>query len=267
MRIIRYEDRYGKVRHGVEQSSGGSFLRVEGEMFGDLTPTQEVADITRILAPIDPVMIWCIGQNYRQHAKEVGIGVGEYPVVFAKGINAVQDPDRPIVLPEAAKSNEVDYEGELVVIIGKRCKDVSRDDALQHVAGYTCGNDISARDWQLKKGGSQWSRGKSFDTFAPLGPCLVTPDSLPNPGALRIQTTVNGRILQDANTSDMIRDVPEIIGFLSQNTTLLPGTAIFTGTPHGVGMARVPPMWLTDGDEVRVTIEGIGTLRNQVRSS
>jgi 2-keto-4-pentenoate hydratase/2-oxohepta-3-ene-1,7-dioic acid hydratase in catechol pathway len=210
-------------------------------------------------------MIWCIGQNYREHANEVGIAAGEYPVVFAKGINAVQDPDAPIVLPQAAQSSEVDYEAELVVFIGKSCRDVSREDALQYIAGYTCGNDVSARDWQLKKGGSQWSRGKSFDTFAPLGPCLVTPASLRDPGALRIQTTVNGSLLQDANTSDMIRDVSEIISFLSQSTTLLPGTAIFTGTPHGVGMARIPPVWLKNQDEVRVTIEGIGTLCNHVR--
>ena len=265
MRIIRYEDRSGKIHHAAEHSSGGMFLRMEGDVFTRMEPTREVAQIGRLLTPINPVMIWCIGQNYREHAKEVGLAAEEYPVVFAKGINAVQNPDAPIVLPQAAKSSEVDYEAELVVIIGKTCKEASREDAMQYVAGYTCGNDVSARDWQLKKGGSQWSRGKSFDTFAPLGPCLVTPDSLPNPNALRIQTTVNGRLLQDANTSDMIRDVSEIIAFLSQSTTLLPGTAIFTGTPQGVGMARIPPVWLKNGDEVRVTIEGIGTLCNYVR--
>jgi len=123
---------------------------------------------------------------------------------------------------------------------------------------------VSARDWQLKKGGTQWCRGKSFDSFAPIGPCLVTPDEIPNPNALRIQTIVNGRTMQDGNTADMIRDVPALIEFLSQSTTLLPGTLIFTGTPHGVGMAQKPPLWLKPGDEVSVTIEKIGTLTNPV---
>jgi 2-keto-4-pentenoate hydratase/2-oxohepta-3-ene-1,7-dioic acid hydratase in catechol pathway len=142
---------------------------------------------------------------------------------------------------------------------------VSREHALEYGAGYTCGNDVSARDWQLKKGGSQWCRGKSFDTFAPIGPCLVTPASIPDTSGLAIQTTVNGRVLQDGSTRDMVRDVPALIEFLSQSTTLLPGTAIFTGTPHGVGMAQKPPLWLKDGDEVSITIEKIGTLTNTVR--
>jgi 2-keto-4-pentenoate hydratase/2-oxohepta-3-ene-1,7-dioic acid hydratase in catechol pathway len=159
----------------------------------------------------------------------------------------------------------VDYEGELVVIIGKACKNVPRDRALDYVAGYTCGNDVSARDWQLKWGGTQWCRGKSFDTFAPLGPCLVTPASLPNPGRLRIQTLLNGTIMQDAITGDMIFDVPTLIEFLSRGATLVPGTAIFTGTPHGVGMARKPPRWLAEGDEISVVIEKIGTLTSRVR--
>jgi len=132
------------------------------------------------------------------------------------------------------------------------------------VAGYTCGNDVSARDWQLKMGGSQWCRGKSFDTFAPLGPCLATRDSIHDPGTLQIQTIVNGRVMQDANTRDMIHNVPALIEFLSQSTTLLPGTVIFTGTPNGVGMAQGPPLWLKDGDEVSVMIEKIGTLTNRV---
>jgi 2-keto-4-pentenoate hydratase/2-oxohepta-3-ene-1,7-dioic acid hydratase in catechol pathway len=212
-----------------------------------------------------PVMIWCIGQNYRRHADEVGMSSGDYPVVFAKGANTVQDPSGPITIPTHAGTAELDYEGELVVIIGKACKDVSREHALEYIAGYTCGNDVSARDWQLKKGGSQWCRGKSFDTFAPIGPCLVTPDSIANPGELGIQTTVNGRVMQDGNTRDMVRDVAALVEFLSQSTTLPPGTAIFTGTPHGVGMAQNPPLWLKDGDEVSVTIEKIGTLTNIVR--
>jgi len=264
MRLIRYRAQSGKIQYAAEQA-GGAYLRVEGDPFGEKRVTQEPATVAKILAPVVPVMIWCIGQNYRRHADEVRMSSGDYPVVFAKGANTLQDPYAPIAIPTRAGTAELDYEGELVVIIGKACKDVSRERALDYIAGYTCGNDVSARDWQLKKGGSQWCRGKSFDTFAPIGPCLVTPDSIADPGGLRIETTVNGRVMQDGNTRDMVRDVPALIEFLSQGTTLLPSTAIFTGTPHGVGMAQNPPLWLKDGDEVSITIEKIGTLTNTVR--
>src|SRR6202158_717166 len=264
MKLIRYLDHSGKIQYAAEQP-GGAHLRIEGDLFAKNRVTQDLASIAKILAPVVPAMIWCIGQNYRRHADEVGMTSGDYPVVFAKGPNALQDPGAPIATPARAGTEELDYEGELVVIIGKACKDVGREHALEYVAGYTCGNDVSARDWQLKKGGSQWCRGKSFDTFAPIGPCLVTPDSIADPNGLGIQTTVNGRVMQDGNTRDMVRDVPALIEFLSQSTTLLPGTAIFTGTPHGVGMAQNPPLWLKDGDEVSITIEKIGTLTNTVR--
>jgi 2-keto-4-pentenoate hydratase/2-oxohepta-3-ene-1,7-dioic acid hydratase in catechol pathway len=264
MKLIRYLDNAGKIQYAAERA-GGAYVRVDGDLFGTKHVTQEAATVARILAPVVPVMIWCIGQNYRRHADEVGMSSGDYPVVFAKGPNSLQDPGAPIAIPARAGTAELDYEGELVVIIGKACKDVSRDQALDYVAGYACGNDVSARDWQLKKGGSQWCRGKSFDTFAPIGPCLITPESIADPSGLRIQTTVNGRVMQDGNTRDMVRDVPALIEFLSQSTTLLPGTVIFTGTPHGVGMAQNPPLWLKDGDEVSITIEKIGTLTNSVR--
>ncbi len=263
MKIIRYEDSSGMIHYAAE-NAGGSYLRIEGEPFGKHSLTQQSADVRKILAPVAPVAIWCIGQNYRQHAAEVGMSAGEYPVAFMKSVNTVQHPGEPILIPSHAGTNELDYEAELVVVIGKSCKDASRERALDYVAGYTCGNDVSARDWQLKKGGTQWCRGKSFDTFAPIGPCLVTPDEISNPITLRIQTKINGRVLQDGNTADMIRDVPTLIEFLSQSTTLLPGTLIFTGTPHGVGMAQKPPLWLKPGDEVSVIIEKIGTLTNPV---
>lgn len=266
MKIIRYEDPLGKVHHAAEQP-GGSYLRIEGELFDEYQVTREKAEIRKILAPVLPVMIWCIGQNYRRHADEVGMGVAEYPVVFAKGANTVQNPGEPIWMPTQAKSSEIDYEGELVAVIGKKCKDVAREKALDYVAGYTCGNDVSARDWQLKMGGSQWCRGKSFDTFAPLGPCIATREEIGDPGTLEIETKVNGRVMQSANTRDMIHNVAALIEFLSQSTTLLPGTVIFTGTPSGVGMAQNPPLWLKDGDEVSVTIEKIGTLTNRVCST
>ena len=265
MKLIRYQDTSGDIHYAAEQPDG-TCLQVTGGVFERPVVTREVAVIHRRLAPVVPRMIWCAGQNYRRHADEVGMGVADYPVLFTKGVNSVQDPGEPILLPETAQSAEVDYEGELVVVIGKTCRNVSRDKALDYVAGYTCGNDVSARDWQLKKGGGQWCRGKSFDTFAPLGPCLVTPESLLDPSGLQIQTLVNGRQMQNANTREMIHGVPPLIEFISQNTTLLPGTLIFTGTPQGVGMAQDPPVFLKDGDEVIVMIEGIGALSNPVRS-
>jgi len=151
------------------------------------------------------------------------------------------------------------------VVIGRRCKNVGRKNALDYVLGYTCANDVSARDWQLQKGGGQWCRGKFFDTFAPLGPCLATPASIPDPNDLRIKTILNGQVMQDWTTSDMIFPIPVLIEFLSASTTLLPGTVILTGTPHGVGMAQKPPRWLVSGDTVTIEIENIGQLTNPVR--
>ena len=218
-----------------------------------------------LLAPISPVQIIGIGLNYREHATEIGPQLfPEFPIVFMKSLNAVQNPGGPIVIPSTLASDEVDFECELAVVIGKACRNVARDRALEYVLGYTCANDVSARDWQIKRGGSQWCRGKSFDTFCPLGPALVTADEIANPNKLAIKTIVSGETLQDLNTDDMIFDIPSLIEFLSGDTTLLPGTVILTGTPQGVGMARKPPRWLTPGDSVTVEIEGIGPLTNPV---
>jgi 2-keto-4-pentenoate hydratase/2-oxohepta-3-ene-1,7-dioic acid hydratase in catechol pathway len=175
-----------------------------------------------------------------------------------------EHPQVAKLFPTRLRSDEVDYECELAVVIGRNCKNVRRADALDYVFGYTCANDVSARDWQIKRGGGQWCRGKFFDTFAPLGPCLVTRDEIPNPNALRIRTILNGETVQDWNTNDMIFDVPALTEFLSGSTTLLPGTVILTGTPHGVGMASKPPRWLKPGDSVSIEIEKIGTLTNPV---
>ena len=158
----------------------------------------------------------------------------------------------------------MDYECELAVVIGKAAKNVSKEKALDYVLGYTCANDVSARDWQRTFGGSQWCRGKTFDTFCPLGPVLVTADEIPNPNQLAIKTILNGKTMQDLNTNDMIFDVPTLISFLSGSTTLLPGTVILTGTPQGVGMAMNPPVWLKSGDVVTIEIEKIGSLTNPV---
>ena len=263
MKIIRYEDNKGNISYAAHQRDG-SALKLNGYVFTSPQITSEKATVAKLLAPIQPVSIICIGLNYRKHAEETGAKIPEFPVVFFKGINTVQHHEGPIHLPTRLKSNEVDYECELAVVIGKTCKNVSKKNALEYVLGYTCANDVSARDWQKQFGGGQWSRGKSFDTFCPLGPCLVTRDEIPNPNALRIRTLLNGQTMQDSNTDDMIFDVPTLIEFLSGSTTLLPGTVILTGTPSGVGMARKPPRWLTAGDNVTIEIEKIGSLTNPV---
>jgi 2-keto-4-pentenoate hydratase/2-oxohepta-3-ene-1,7-dioic acid hydratase in catechol pathway len=259
MRIIRYLDGQGQVRFAAEQPDGSA-----RNVSDDWQLTNQRADVRKLLAPVAPVAIFAIGLNYRQHAVETHAQIPEFPVLFMKNIAAVQNPGDPILIPQSLRSDEVDYECELAVVIGKRCKNVSRADAFQYVLGYTCGNDVSARDWQKRRSGGQWCRAKSFDTFAPLGPCLVTPDEIPNPNVLRIRTLLNGEVLQENNTSDMIFDVPTLIEFLSGSTTLLPGTVILTGTPSGVGMARTPPRYLELGDVVTVEIEKIGKLTNPV---
>ena len=224
----------------ARQQADGSFTRLSGEIFGSFSDTGNRVE-GRLLAPIQPSAILCIGLNYKKHAAESNLPLPKLPVLFMKTPGTVQDPEAPILLPRRLRSDKVDYECELAVVIGRTAKNVPRANALSHVLGYTCANDVSARDWQKDGGGGQWCRGKSFDTFSPLGPVLVTTDELPNPNALGISTRVNGETMQDWNTSDMIFDVPTIIEFLSSSTTLLPGTVILTGTPHGVGMARTPP--------------------------
>jgi 2-keto-4-pentenoate hydratase/2-oxohepta-3-ene-1,7-dioic acid hydratase in catechol pathway len=263
MKIIRYQDSQGAIRFASEKPDG-SVAVCTGDLYSGLFETVEPANIIKRLAPLVPSQILCIGLNYRRHAAESGMQPPERPVLFTKGINTVQNPGDNIEIPVRAASSEVDYECELVVVIGKLCKNVKAADALSYVLGYTCGNDVSARDWQLKWGGGQWCRGKAFDTFSPLGPCLVTIDEIPDPQTLGIRTILNGDCVQDWNTNDMIFSVAEIIEFLSASTTLPPGTVIFTGTPHGVGMAAKPPRWLKPGDTVTIEIDKIGQLTNPV---
>ena len=180
MKIIRYQDRAGHIGHAAQQEDGSN-LKLAGDIYQSPKTTAEKADIAKLLAPIQPAAIICIGLNYRRHAQETGAKIPEYPVVFFKGINTLLNPGEPIQIPTHLKSDEVDYECELAVVIGRAGKNIKRQDALSHVLGYTCCNDVSARDWQIKRGGGQWSRGKTFDTFSPLGPVLVTPDEIPNP--------------------------------------------------------------------------------------
>jgi 2-keto-4-pentenoate hydratase/2-oxohepta-3-ene-1,7-dioic acid hydratase in catechol pathway len=264
MKIIRYIDSHYQF-HYAASTGEGTARKISGDIYEAFTVTDEVADIQKLLAPIKPAQILCIGLNYQHHAAESGAKVPDVPILFVKGINTLQHPGDPILIPTHTASHEVDYECELAVVIGKSCKNVSRESALDYVLGYTCANDVSARDWQLKWGGGQWCRGKFFDTFAPLGPCLVTKDEIPNPNCLGIRTLLNGQTVQDWNTNDMIFDVPALIEFLSGSTTLVPGTVILTGTPHGVGMAHKPqPRWLQAGDIVTIEIDGIGGLTNPV---
>jgi len=263
MKLFRYLDPEHNTHLAAERPDG-SLERLSGDLFGPLTPTGEAARATRLLAPLEPGAFWCVGLNYRRHAEETKAQIPEYPVLFFKGPNALQHPGEPILLPRALRSESVDYEAELAVVIGKTCKNATRENALDFVLGYTCANDVSARDWQIKHGGSQWCRGKTFDTFAPLGPCIVTPDEIPNPNTLGIRTILNGQTMQDWNTNDMIFDVPTLIAFLSGSTTLQPGTVILTGTPHGVGMAHRPRVYLQPGDTVTIEIDRIGALTNPV---
>lgn len=263
MQIIRFLNTSGRECLG-EMVDAQTARVIEGDIFGSFRATGESVAVKKLLAPIVPRSILCIGLNYKEHAAETGARIPEHPLLFIKSVNALNNPDDPIVLPQV-EPVQVDYEGELAVVIGKTVKNVSRDAALEHVLGYTCANDVSGRNWQKHKGGGQWCRGKSFDTFCPLGPCLVTPDAIPDPNNLKIKTVINDQVMQDSNTADMIFNVAELISFLSQGTTLLRGTVILTGTPPGVGFTRKPPVFLTDGDDVTIEIERIGHLHNPVR--
>jgi 2-keto-4-pentenoate hydratase/2-oxohepta-3-ene-1,7-dioic acid hydratase in catechol pathway len=213
------------------------------------------------LAPVPrPGKLICIGLNYRDHAAESNMPIPERPVVFSKFATAVIAPGEPVILPST--SSQVDYEAELAVVIGRRAKNVSASRAIEYVLGYTAFNDVSARDFQFADG--QWQRGKSCDTFAPMGPKIVTADVVPDPHRLSIKLTLNGRTMQDSNTDQLIFGVPELIEFLSQTITLEPGDVIATGTPPGVGFARKPPVFLQPGDMMEVDIEGVGKLNTPV---
>lgn len=210
----------------------------------------------------EPQKILCIGLNYADHAAETGAKVGEEPVVFSKLPTVLCGPGDLITLPP--ESTEVDYEAELVVVIGKPARRIDRKSAWRHVAGYCCGNDVSARDWQKGKPGKQWLLGKSFDSFGPIGPWIATSDEIVEPDCLAIQCRLNGAVMQDSNTRQLIFPIDYLVSYLSHVCTLLPGDLIFTGTPPGVGMARNPPVFLKPGDHVEVTIDGLGTLKNSV---
>jgi 2-keto-4-pentenoate hydratase/2-oxohepta-3-ene-1,7-dioic acid hydratase in catechol pathway len=217
----------------------------------------------RFLHPVKrPEKIFCIGLNYSDHAAETGATVGDIPVVFSKFSSALLAPGDSIQLPTI--SDKVDFEAELVVVIGKGGRNIPREVAREHVFGYCCGNDVSARDWQKGKPGGQWLLGKTFDTFAPLGPCIVTADEIGWPVELNIRSRLNQHVLQDSNTNKLLFPIDFLVAHLSQFCCLRAGDLIFTGTPSGVGSARTPPLFLKPGDVVEIEIERIGTLANPV---
>jgi 2-keto-4-pentenoate hydratase/2-oxohepta-3-ene-1,7-dioic acid hydratase in catechol pathway len=243
--------------------AGPKALRLAEDMARRPAAVRHVAATAKLLPPIpDPHKIVCIGLNYRDHAAETGAPIPRDPVLFSKFTTALVGPEEPIVLPPV--SQKVDYEAELVLVVGKKGHFIPREQARDYLAGYTVGHDVSARDWQLEKDGKQWLAGKTFDTFAPIGPYLVTADEIADPHALAIRLRLNGQTMQDSNTKQMIFRAEELIAYLSQVVTLQPGDLIFTGTPPGVGVARKPPVWLKGGDVVEVEVEGLGVLRNPV---
>jgi 2-keto-4-pentenoate hydratase/2-oxohepta-3-ene-1,7-dioic acid hydratase in catechol pathway len=266
MKIIRFESKEGNIHHGeYDDKKPGSARIIKGNIFGDYSVSGKRAEIKQLLAPVEAITIFALGLNYGKHAEETGIDRPVIPIVFIKSVNTLTGPDSPIILPKAGP-DEVDYEAELAVVIGSTAKNIAREDAFRHIFGYTCANDVSARDWQMRKQKGQWTRGKSFDTFCPLGPWVVTKDELPDPDRLAIKSILNGSVMQNSNTYDMLFDVASIVSDLSRSVTLLPGTVILTGTPPGVGFARKPPVFLRPGDRITISIEGIGDLSNPVQA-
>ena len=266
MRIVRFLDSNNNICLGHKYENNSAVL-LSGELFGDLKDTGRDLRVKKLLSPVVPSSILCIGLNYKEHAGEIGFKLPDHPVLFMKNPAAVTNPEDPIIIPRVCQDKpEVDYEVELAVVIGKTAKNVSESEALDYVFGYTIGNDVSARRWQMNAGSGQWIRGKSFDTFCPLGPVLATRDEIPDPQLLDISCRLNGEIMQNANTSQMIFPVRRLIAYLSEDTTLLPGTVIMSGTPGGVGLSRNPPVYLQPGDMLELTIDKIGTLRNPVHA-
>jgi 2-keto-4-pentenoate hydratase/2-oxohepta-3-ene-1,7-dioic acid hydratase in catechol pathway len=265
VRFGRFEDSKGDISYCIAHADG-SMTVAEGCPFaGALRDTGRKADVKNLCSPIQPSSVVCIGLNYKGHADELGLPYPKNPVVFYKPPSSAAGHKAKVVKPRITE--KMDYEVELTIVIGKACKDVTTDQALDYVLGYTVANDLSTRDWQKvpELGGSQWCRSKGFDGFSPLGPVIVTSDEIPNPNSLGLRTFVNGEKRQDSNTNDLIFNVQQIVSFLSCGSTILPGTVIMTGTPAGVAegknMQAKPGMdWLKPGDKVVTEIEKIGSL-------
>jgi 2-keto-4-pentenoate hydratase/2-oxohepta-3-ene-1,7-dioic acid hydratase in catechol pathway len=265
MRLARVIDKTGRTTWAA-QGRDGALCRCEQVALQDLsrtTVTAERIEVARFLPPVDPRALICVAASYRKHIEESRLTEQPDPVLFMKNPAAATGHREPIRIP-AVCADEVDYEGELAVVLGRDCRDATGAEAARAIAGYTVANDVSARIWQLERGGGQWVRGKSFDTFAPLGPFLVTPDEVGDPGTLTLRTLLDGETVQETSTALMIRGVAELLCFLSQGTTLLAGSVILTGTPEGVGWFRQPRKLLRPGSVVSVEIENVGTLVNPV---
>ncbi|VVT56799.1 uncharacterized protein SAPINGB_P005286 [Magnusiomyces paraingens] len=287
--LIRFIGSDGLIHYGdaIIPSSASSasaateaFL-VKGNPFTTpLCVTSTRAQILKLLSPIAPSDVGtlrCLGLNYRQHANELSLPFPEFPVLFFKPTTTLAGPTDPLIVPRIAQRRdkysereegapaEVDYEVELVIVIGpKPVRDVPVEKALDYVLGYTVGNDYSQRTWQSARGGGQWSLGKMYDGWAPIGPAIVAADIVGDPQALHVSTTVNGTTVQDGSTGDMIFSVAQAVSFLSQGSTLMPGDLIFTGTPSGVGAGRTPRLWLKHGDEVTVSLSKVGSVTNTI---
>ncbi len=278
MKLIRFGEK-GQEKPGIQNSAGknldcSSFGEDWNETFlthnglerlkvwlkANQSKLPEIPANSRLASPIArPSKIICVGLNYRKHAAEAGMAVPEVPILFMKATSSLSGPYDPIFIPR--NSRKTDWEVELAVVIGKMAKYVPVENAMDHVAGYCLHNDVSERDFQLNHGG-QWVKGKSADNFAPLGPFLATKEEIPDPHQLRLWLKLNGKILQDSSTSDLIFDIPTIVSHISQYMTLLPGDVISTGTPAGVGMGLKPePKYLEHGDVVELGIEGLGISR------
>lgn len=267
MRLVTFQEAHGRPQAGILFEDG--ILATGHDMIsicaaGSAAPLSAPkidAGAVKLLAPIPrPPKLICVGLNYRDHAAEARMEVPKVPTIFNKFPNVVIGPGEPIVLPRV--STKPDYEAEFAFVIGRGGRYISASRAMEHVFGYTIVNDVSARDFQNAT--SQWLMGKTFDTFAPMGPCIVTRDEIADPHALDISLEIGGEILQKSNTRELIFKIPELIEYISQVVTLEPGDVVATGTPAGVGFGRKPPRWLKAGEETIVRIEGIGELRNPV---
>lgn len=274
-RVVRLLDERGAVRWGVAPSDtpkAGDVVDEVGSIAdddGSVNLTGARATIKKLLAPLPvwpPPAVFALGLNFACHAREVKLPHPRFPIPFLLNPASIVGPDDDVMVPRCAQEPlEVDFEAELTVVIGhQRCKDVSAEEALDYVCGYTVANDVSARRWQGKKGGGQWSRAKSFDTFTPVGPALLLGGGT-SVADRAIRCEVNGVAHQDGSTRDMIFSVEELVSFLSQGTTLLPGSIILTGTPAGVGFVRDPPVYLRHGDVVEASVSGIGALRSRIQ--
>ncbi|KAG5359563.1 Fumarylacetoacetate hydrolase domain-containing protein 2 [Yarrowia sp. C11] len=275
-RLIRFLGTDSKVYFGdaiLPSGSKDARLATEayligGDIFGSYTVTDTKVGISKLLSPLNDAhtrTVRFVGMNYGKHADELGMPRPQYPVLFYKPVTALNGPTEDVIVPRIAQATDAtDYECELVVVIGKRCRDVNKKEALDYVLGYSCGNDLSQRTWQTERGGGQFSLGKMYDGWAPFGPAIVSPKLAGNPDNLKLSTKVNGELVQDADTTDMIHKVAEVVSFYSQGSTLMPGDLIFTGTPFGVAAGRNPHNWLKDGDVVEIEVENLGTLKNKI---